>query len=303
MTQPSDHDYSKGPSLSGTGYRTADNEHFEGLLTKNAGPLAPTTTFPGMDWIDTSLTPPIWKFRNLADNAWLDYAVIDATDGISPLKEGSAVVSLDNTDPFTANQSILVSGSAANLKVGSDLATGIVASLDLAGENDANEEIIAAAFDALVDDDTDGSENTSLALKVLRGGSETTKMTLGATVDVVGTFNATTVQQGGTPVATLINNAISTLTEDDTTATSVELPTDQTAGQMNAFEGSSASTWTIESGTAGEAYPVLNAGSAAITFAAGSGVTVKGALGLAIDKICTVYYHTATTVYIFGENA
>lgn len=302
MTQPTDHDYNKASGLSGPSYRAADNEHFLGLLTKNAAATAPSTTFPGMDWIDTSVTPVIWRIRNQADDAWLPFAEIDATDGISPLKEGAAVVSLANTAAFTANQRIEVSGSAANFKVKSDLATGIAASLDLAGENDANEEIIAAALDASVTDDADGSEATSLAIKVLQAGSETTRLTVGATVAVNGTLNATTLQQGGTPIAAIIEDEINSLDEDATSATAVAVPSEVTAGDMNTFEGSSASTWTISSGTAGLLYPVLNAGTAAITFAA-SGVTIKGALGLAIDKVCSIYYQTATVVYIFGENA
>lgn len=46
---------------------------FQAIATNNAGATAPTETFPGMWWWDTSTTPPTLRQRNAANSAWVAF--------------------------------------------------------------------------------------------------------------------------------------------------------------------------------------------------------------------------------------
>lgn len=48
------------------------NSVFEAIATNNSGPTAPSETFPGMFWLDTSTTPPTLRQRNQANSNWID---------------------------------------------------------------------------------------------------------------------------------------------------------------------------------------------------------------------------------------
>jgi hypothetical protein len=43
----------------------------QALASQNSGNTAPTTTYPGMPWLDTSTTPATYRMRNAANSAWL----------------------------------------------------------------------------------------------------------------------------------------------------------------------------------------------------------------------------------------
>jgi len=301
MTQPSDSDYSQASGASGTALRTALNDYFQGILSKNSGTTAPSDTFAGMDWIDTSLSPPRWKIRNQADTDFDDFANIDPTNGIQLLNEGAAVVALSNTSAFTQPQTMDITGAPASWILRSDVDTGLASFLSLGGENDANEQIIGVVIEHNITDNTDGSEDSQCIIKVLQAGSSTTRVTVGDTVAITGTLNATTLQQGGTTLAAIIEAEKGNMDPDSTSATTVTVPDDLTRGERNRFTGSSASTWTIDSGTAGDVFPVRNRGTATITFVAGT-ATIVGGLSLAADKVCTIEYDVAGTALIYGEN-
>lgn len=303
MSQPTDSDYSQPSGASGTAIRTNEADYFQGILTKNSGTTAPSTTFAGMWWIDTSQTPPELNMRNQANTAWDTVAEIDATNGVALLSEGNAVVGLGNTSSFTASQTIDVSGGTASLVIKSTIDTGLASFLDLGFENVLNVDTIGFSLDMRVTDNTSASEDAEVDLGVIRAGSMSTKITIGDTVAITGTLNATTLQQGGTSLATLIENEISSVDVPTTTATTRTIPTNLTAGDMNTFTGSSASTYTVNSGTAGDVYGICNDGTADITFAAGGGVTIIGGTTLGQQKICTVWYRTSTRAFIYGENA
>jgi len=302
MSQPTDSDFSQASGLSGTAYRTAHNDYNAGILTKLSGTTAPATTFQYMWWIDTSATPPELNMRNAADSAWIKIAEIDTSD-VKFFSELAAVVGLANTASFTENQTIDKASAAGSFTIKSDRTTGIAASVDLGGHDDGANDTIYVSLDAEVTDDTNGSEDGQLVIRVIQAGSEVARMTIGSTVSVTGTMNATTVQQGGTNLASIIEVEKATFTEDGHTAAAVAVPADVTRGERNRFTGASSSTWTLNSGTAGEVYPVMNDGTADITFAAGGGVTIATAgLTLGQQKVCTVEYVTATRVFIYGEN-
>lgn len=302
MTQPSDSDYSMASGQSGTAVRTALNDYLQGLLTKNAGATAPADTFPGMDWIDTSGSPAVWKIRNQADDAWLSFANIDASTGIEILNEGAAVPGTGTANTFTENQTIDKASAAGSLTIKSDRTTGIAASLDFGGHDDGGNDTIYASIDAEITDDTDGSEDGQIVLRALAAGSEVARLTVGATVAVNGTLNATTLQQGGTAIATLIENAIKNAGINGSTSTTRTIPTNLTAGDFIRFTGSSAATYTVAAGTAGDVYGIINDGTADISFTT-SGTTIIGGTTLGQQKVCTLVYVTTTRAFIFGQNA
>lgn len=302
MTQATDSDFDQPSGVSGTSLRTNINNYFEAINTKNSGATEPSTRFPGMNWIDTSLTPVVWKIRNQANSAWDDFAKIDATTGIEILNKGAPVPGTAIANIFTLAQTIDIAGSAGSLVIKSDRTTGIAASVDLGGHDDGGADTIYASIDVEITDDTDGAETAQLVFRLLRAGVEVSRMTLGADASVVGDMNATTLKQAGTTVAALIEAQKGNVTTNGETGAAVSVPSALSRGERNKFTGSSASTYTINSGTAGNLYPLMNDGSADITFAEGSGVTIVGGTSLGQQKVCTVEYVTATRVFIYGEN-
>lgn len=302
MVQASDSDFSTPSGASGTAIRTDRNSMFEALLTKNSGATEPATTFPGMWWIDTSQTPPELKLRNQADDDFDVVATIDPTNGVALFSEGSPIISLGNTGDFTEPQRIKKAGGAASLTITTDVDTGLASFLDLGGENSANQEIIGVSFDHRITTNTDGNESSELDIGVIRSGTVTVKATIGDEFTVTGTLNATTLEQGGVGVSSLIESAISTIGVPTTSATSVAVPSAITLGDMNTFTGSSPSIWTLNSGSAGDVLGVLNDGTADISFAEGAGVTLIGGTSLGQQKIATILYRTSTRVFIYGQN-
>lgn len=302
MAQPTDSDYNQPSGQSGTNFRTAHNDYFEGVLTQNSGATDPATAFAFMLYADTGATPNELQMRNPGNTAFIKWGEIDA-DSITLFSDGAAVVGLANTSAFTEPQVIDKAGAAGSLTLRSSLATGIASFLDFAGHDDAANDTVYASIDMNIETATNGSEDGQLLFKVLRNNVDTTRMTIGDTVAVTGTLNATTLRQGGTSIASLIETAKGNLTDDTHSGTTLTIPSgDVTRGERNRFTGSSAITVTINSGTAGDIYPYMNDGTADTTFAAGGGVTIIGGLSLGQQKVCTIEYVTATRVFIYGEN-
>lgn len=54
----------------GAAVRAQINQVVAALRTTHAGESAPPQTAPGMLWLDTSVTPPELKLRDLADSAF-----------------------------------------------------------------------------------------------------------------------------------------------------------------------------------------------------------------------------------------
>ncbi len=302
MTQPSDSTYTHASGLSGTALRTAQNDYNEGILTMNAGATDPATVFPFMWYADTGDSPNTIKIANPGGTAFITVAEIDS-DSVTFFSDGAQVLSLSNTEAFTASQTIDVSGAAGSLLLRSDLATGIAAFLDFAGHDDGGNDTVYASIDMSIEDDTDGSEDGQLLLKVIRDGADTTVVTIGDTVDVDAALDATTLQQGGTDLDDIIEAAKGNQAETSLSSTTQTVPDDLDRGEANVFDGSSASTWTVNSGGAGDVYQVINDSSVDITFAEGTGVTIVGGLTLGGESVCCIHYITTTRVYIYGQNA
>jgi hypothetical protein len=73
------------------------NQILLALFTHNSGSTAPTTTYPFMEWEDTSTTPPTIRRRNSANNAWIIDGLADTTNrgfitSASPTLTGSVTV-------------------------------------------------------------------------------------------------------------------------------------------------------------------------------------------------------------------
>ncbi len=86
--------------------RTYLNQLFEAFTTGQSGSSAPSTTYPFMEWIDTSTSPATKRVRNSANNAWVVVGTMDTVRlGNAPLAApaltGAATVS--NTAAATAN--------------------------------------------------------------------------------------------------------------------------------------------------------------------------------------------------------
>lgn len=79
----SQHDYTIA-NQTGLAFRADLNSALGAIVTQNSGTTAPSQTFPGMLWLDTSTDPAVLKQRNQLDSAWVLFkdaiGVVDSTD-------------------------------------------------------------------------------------------------------------------------------------------------------------------------------------------------------------------------------
>jgi len=73
----SQHDYNLA-NQTGVNFRSDLNDALSAIVSLNSGTSAPTTTFPGMLWVDT--TNSLLKMRKQDDTAWITLGTIDATN-------------------------------------------------------------------------------------------------------------------------------------------------------------------------------------------------------------------------------
>lgn len=78
-------------TVSGLAFATELNTHLAALASRSSGAAEPPATFAFMDWVDTSVSPAMWKVRNAANTAWIDFATISAGGVITPLLGAGAV--------------------------------------------------------------------------------------------------------------------------------------------------------------------------------------------------------------------
>ena len=67
------------------------NDNLAALYSQSSGASAPTVTVAFQPWVDTSVTPPLWKIRNAANTGWITVGALDAdfaTGGITPIANG-----------------------------------------------------------------------------------------------------------------------------------------------------------------------------------------------------------------------
>ena len=59
------------PNSGGSVFRANANNMLAALFSGNSGPTAPSPTVGGMEWVDTGVTPPVRRVRNIANTAWI----------------------------------------------------------------------------------------------------------------------------------------------------------------------------------------------------------------------------------------
>lgn len=92
-------------------FRTELNTILNAIATGNSGSNQPATTYPGMEWIDTSGGSPILKRRNLANTDWivvgnLAVANLGLVSAANPTLTGAVIVP---TAATTSNTTIAAS--------------------------------------------------------------------------------------------------------------------------------------------------------------------------------------------------
>lgn len=89
------HDYNIANQI-GLEFRADLNNALQAIVTENSGPTAPATTFPGMKWRDTSVSPSVLKKRNDADTGWTPVltSVGEAISGASTVSDQRTALGL-----------------------------------------------------------------------------------------------------------------------------------------------------------------------------------------------------------------
>lgn len=59
------------PNSGGSTFRANNNDALLALFSGNSGATAPSPTVGGMEWLDTSASPPVLRRRNTANTAWI----------------------------------------------------------------------------------------------------------------------------------------------------------------------------------------------------------------------------------------
>lgn len=90
MTQQLPGDFPIDPTTtSGTALADILNRQNGAMNSTNAGPVAPTTNFPGQQWLDTSVAPAVLRIRNAGNTGW-DVVPTSASSALLP--NGSVTV-------------------------------------------------------------------------------------------------------------------------------------------------------------------------------------------------------------------
>ncbi len=80
------------------------NDNLAALFSQSSGNSEPTVTVSFQPWIDTGVTPALWKVRNATNNGWITIGTIDgneiAFEGTLPDQTGNSgkYLSTDGTD-------------------------------------------------------------------------------------------------------------------------------------------------------------------------------------------------------------
>lgn len=287
----------------GSAVRTGFNAIIEAIASMNSGSSEPNdnSTRAMSLWYDT--TNGVIKLRDPTDTDWIDIAnVLTSPFRIQWLSEGVEVLTASVAD-FTDSLSIDVSGGVGELSLGSDVSTGVPARINLIGHDSLGNDTIYGQLRSNITSNTNTSEAAELIFAAMRAGSLTDKITIADAITIAGTFNATTLQQGGTAVQTLINNSIDSL--DSTDFTSSPNPfvlTQGMSGFARRFTGGTPINVSVPVLTKDSVIVIDNdSGSATLTFVA-SGVTFQNGVTLAAGKSATLRWLQTNKVRILGEN-
>jgi hypothetical protein len=89
------------------------NQVLSAIVTHNSGPTAPTTTYPYMEWEDTSTSPATIRRRNGANSAWIVDGQADTTNrgfitSASPTMSGTVTI----PTPVTSSNTTVAASTA-----------------------------------------------------------------------------------------------------------------------------------------------------------------------------------------------
>ncbi len=279
----------------GTGQAVLDemNELLLAIVTKFSDAAETAAPQPYQDRINTGVTPPPWMIRNAENNAWIKVAEFlnNPTNQVRLFSEGSKVVTEALANVFKATQTIDRAGAAGEVAIGSDLQTGIAAIMRMFAHNASAADFTGLQAQMTVTDATATSEDVSIAIQTMQGGTLTTLMTMAAALlTITGTLNATTLQQGGTALNTLINNAIDGL-DTARTVTGAATIAQTDAGKAIKFTGSSAANITCGRLALDTVITIHNMGTAELTLvsaAASNDVTFQNGVKIAAGKTASI---------------
>ncbi len=312
MTQPPDDRYTVLANPSGLRLRQGYNDSIIAMLSDNFGPTEPFQRFGGMDWIDTSISPPVWKKRNIPNTQWHDVAVLDPDNGLQFMVGGSQVPSLTQAQTFLQPQEIRVTGSAGELSIGSNQST-IVGRLSLFQSTGTTSSIVGAVMTC-----RRSGSNFVYGISVRDGGSLSEIMSIGDNasgnnVEVSGSLNAGTLRQNGQTLDGVIGNRIQSLDAGTTSinGSSVTFGSQSQAGRGYVKTSSGTTTIRVDAGMRQWSYILVvndSNGAGNILFTAGNGglsfrnssVNLRGVSGQSPQ--CALVWVTSTRVNIRGDN-
>ena len=279
----------------GTGQQVLDelNELILAEVTKFSSVDEPADPQPYQNWINLNLSPPPWMVRNAENNAWIKIGeFLNApTNQFRHFSDGAAVPSTSVANTFTETQTVDNEGSAGEVAIGSDLSAGVAALIRLFAHNASAADFTGFQAQMTVTDATEASEDVSVAIQTMAAGTLTTLMTLAAAaVTIAGTLNATTLQQGGTDLDGIIEDAIDSL--DTSRSVSGAFTLAQTdAGKAIKFTGGSAQDVTCGRLTLDTVVVIHNVGTADLTLvsaAASNDVTFENGTTIAAGKTASL---------------
>lgn len=106
-------------------FRTELNDNLGALFSQSSGNSEPTTKVAFQPWIDTSVSPPLWKIRNSANTAWITVGTLDATfasGGLTAIANGgtgattaaAALAALLPSQTGNSGKALTTNGTAAS---------------------------------------------------------------------------------------------------------------------------------------------------------------------------------------------
>jgi hypothetical protein len=134
----------------GAAVRARINEVFAALQSMNAGGSAPNPTVAGMLWMDTSVSPPALRRRNVNNTGW--DALLDSAGNLSGLANNAvARANLGLGTMATQSAAAYDSTLAAKANLSGAAFTGLVSATDFVSSSDrrlkSDIETIAGAVD------------------------------------------------------------------------------------------------------------------------------------------------------------
>jgi len=89
-------------NASGAVFRADLNNQLAALWTQHSGNAAPSPTYAFQPWVDTGVSPPMWRIRNASNNGWITIGALDGTFGVS----GVTAIANGGTGQTTASNAI-----------------------------------------------------------------------------------------------------------------------------------------------------------------------------------------------------